>query len=263
MNNNRKLHRLTMHVEGRGGGASLERDDGGERAAALGRADFEKVVTTDVRGDVSRLLLFQLVCDIMCAETLLHENSQEVASMIGAAVELGSVADAPHGALLPLVGRDTSANLQLAVSHTLEHGNVKLALGVLSVAVDGARMVTSVSALRMDCELGAQAFCLSAQLTPKGKCAHCECFRQDAGECTAVQKAAAMPPVGRAQPGTLSHYNHRLNCQQEHARNLLLSAKIPLAEQEFSTREVLSRKVARISTQRKGCAQAVHTVFFR
>jgi len=107
----RTQHRLTLHVEGRGGGALMLSDGARELAAAPGLADFEKIATTELRGDVSRLLLFQQVCDIMCTEALLYEDSVEVATQIATAVELGSVVDAAPGSRQPLVGRGTSANL--------------------------------------------------------------------------------------------------------------------------------------------------------
>jgi len=259
----RTQHRLTLHVEGRGGGALMLSDGARELAAAPGLADFEKIATTELRGDVSRLLLFQQVCDIMCTEALLYEDSVEVATQIATAVELGSVVDAAPGSRQPLVGRGTSANLQLAVSHTLEHGSVRLALGVLCVAVDGAMLQTSVSALRMDCQHGAQTFCLTAQLTPKGHSAYSESFLQTGSECKALRGKQATPRVQKAQAGTLSHYNHRVNCQQVHSQNVLQAAKIPASELDFSTRELLSRKVSRISTPKKDGAETVHTVFFR
>jgi len=70
-------------------------------------------------------------------------------------------------------------------------------------------------------------------------------------------------PTGRAQPGTLSHRNHRLDCQEAHTCNVQDVTRTAAAEQLFYTREVLSRKVARMSTADRGGAATVYTVFVR
>ena len=187
----------------------------------------------------------------------------DVASLIGMAVFEGTVVDARPGALLPLVGRDTSAQLQLAVSHTLEHEGVAFAFGSLCVAVPEAQILTSVGALRMHCRVGDQWYVVSAQLTPSTHGTYSECHRQNDGACTRVRDAPRVNPSARAQPGTLSHRNHRLNCQETHSCNVHHVTRIAAAQQLFCTREVLSRKVARLSTAGQGGAATVHTVFFR
>jgi len=265
---NGKRHRLTLHVEGRGACSARAATDAvsaraTERAAPALPSDFEKLATCQLRGDVSRQLLVQHVCDSLCSEALLHEDSLEVAALVGATMRHGGVEDAALGARLPMPGRDTTANLDLHVSHTIEHGPVKLAFGTLSVAVPGAHIVTSVSALRVHCLLGEHSYSLSAHLTPMGPRAHSECHQQRGGECVAVRKLPRMAPGARAQPGTLSHRNHRLDCQETHSQNVLVGARMPVAEQEFCTHELLSRKVARISTRSKSDGRTVHTVFFR
>jgi len=187
---------------------------------------------------VSREQLLQLVCECVCAEAVLHEDSMEVASLIDAAMQDGSVLAAPPGTLLPLVGRETSASLQLAVTHTIEHESVKVAFCALCVAVPEALIRTSVSALRVESRVGDQQYVLTEQLTPTGCSAYSKCHWQTGGECTAVKKMPRTQRTGRAQPGTLSHRNHRLHCQEAHARNVQHAAHIPAAEQPFSTREV-------------------------
>jgi len=134
-----KNYRLKLHSEGRNDGAAR---GAGEKPPA----DFEKILTTEVRGEVSREQLVQHVCECIGAEVLLHEDSMQVVSLVGAAVQDGIVAVAQPGALLPLVGRETSAQMQLAVTHTLEHGGVSLAFGSLCVAVPEAQIHTSVGA---------------------------------------------------------------------------------------------------------------------
>ena len=249
-------YRLTLHTEGRIDGAA---GGAGEQPAA----DFEKILTTEVRGEVSREQLVQHVCECIGAQMLLHEDSTQVVSLVGAAVQHGVVAVAQPGALLPLVGRETSAQIKLAVTHALEHEGVSLAFGSLCVAVPEAQIQTSVGALRMDCRVGDQRYVLSAQLTPCSRGAYSECHRQQGGVCTRVRDAPRVQPTGRAQPGTLSHRNHRLDCQEAHARNVLHVTRTAAAEQQFCTREVLSRKVARMRTAGRGGAATVHTVFVR
>jgi len=191
---NGKRHRLTLHVEGRGACSARATTDvvsaraTTERAAPALPSDFEKLGTCQLRGDVSRQLLVQHVCDSVCSEAMLHEDSLQVAALVGAVMQHGGVEDAPPGARLPMPGRDTSANLELNVSHTIEHGPVKLAFGTLSVAVTGAHILTSVGALRVHCLLGVHTYSLSAQLTPMGPRAHSECHEQRGGECVAVRK---------------------------------------------------------------------------
>jgi len=250
-----------VHIEGREDGEACG-------TVGAGPADFETILTTELRGEVSRERLLQQVCECVCGEGVLHENSTEVASRIDAAMHEGAVLAAPPGTELPLAGRATSANLRLAVTHTVAHADVRVAFGALCVAVPAALTVpaavirTAVNAVRVESAVGDQRYVLTAQLTPAGCCAYAECYRQAGCECAAVKNTPRAPPTARAQPGTLSHRNHRLNCQEAHARNVLHAARIPLAEQAFGTREVLSRKVARLSTPGRG-AETVHTVFFR
>ena len=78
-----------------------------------------------------------------------------------------------------------------------------------------------------------------------------------------MRDAPRVQPTGRAQPGTLSHRNHRLECQEAHACNVQHVTRAAAAEQLFCTREVLSRKVARMSTADRGGAATVYTVFVR
>jgi len=255
MPGSKKRFRLTVHIEGREGGEAC----GTEGARP---ADFETILTTELRGEVSRERLLQQVCECVCGEGVLHENSTEVASRIDAAMHEGVVLAAPRGTQLPLAGRATSANLQLAVTHTVAHGDVRVAFGALCVAVPAALIHTVVNAVRVESAVGDQQYVLTAQLTPAGCCAYAECYQQAGCECAAVKNTPRALPTARAQPGTLSHRNHSFNCQEAHARNVLHAARIPVAEQAFGTREVLSRKVARLSTPGWG-AETVHTVFFR
>ena len=187
----------------------------------------------------------------------------EVASRIDVTMHKSVVLAAPPGTQLPLVGRATSANLQLAVTHTVAHEDVRVAFGALCVAVPAALIRTAVNAVRVESAVGDQQYVLTAQLTPAGCCAYAECYRQAGCECAAVKNTPRAPPTARAQPGTLSHRNHRLNCQEAHARNVLHAARIAVGRQEFAAREVLSRKVALMSTPGRGGAETVHTVFFR
>jgi len=250
-----KSYRLTLHAEGRGDSETCD--------AEGAPADFEKILCTEVCGEVSRELLVQHICDCICMQELLHEDSMQVASLIGVALHEGTVVDARPGAVLPLVGRDTSAQLQLAVSHTLDHGGVALGFGSLCVAVPEAQIHTSAKALRMDCRAGDQRYVVCAQLTPSTRGAYSECHRQKDRACTRVRDAPRVPPTERAQPGTLSHRNHRLNCQETHSCNVRHVTRVAAAQQPFCTREVLSRKVARLSTAGLPGAATVHTLFFR
>jgi len=250
-----KSYRLTLHVEGRG--------DSETRGAEGATADFEKILCTEVRGEVSREHFAPLVCDCICEEQLLHEDSMEVASLVGVALDEGTVVDAQPGAVLPLVGRDTSAKLQLAVSHTLIHGDVALGFGALCVAVPGAQIDTAAKALRMDCRVGDQRYVVSAQLTPSTRGAYSECYRQKDGACIRERVAPIVPRTQGAQPGTLSHRNHRRNCKETHSCNVQHATQVAAAQQPFCTREVLSRKVALLSTAGLRGATTVHTVFFR
>jgi len=247
--------RLTMHIEGR---EALD-------AASPGAlpADFESILTTELRGEVSREELMEHVGECLCSEGVLHEDSMEVACLLGAAMQDGTVVAESEGTLLPLVGRDTSANLQLAVSHSVAHEGVRVAFGALCVAVPAGLIRTAVTALRVDSEVGARRYVVTAQLTPAACGAYSECHRQTGGTCAAVAKAPGAQPTARMQPGTLSHRNHRLNCQEAHGRNVLHAARIAVGRQEFAAREVLSRKVALMSTPGRAAAETVHTVFFR
>jgi hypothetical protein len=240
--------RLTMHIEGR---------------EALDAADFETILTTEVRGEVSREELTEFVCGCVCSEGVLHEDSMEVACLVGAAMRDGALVAEPAGTLLPLVGRDTSAKMQLAVSHSVAHEGVRVAFGKLCVAVPAGLIRTAVTALRVDSEVGARRYAVTAQLTPALCGAYSECHWQAKGACKAVARAPRAQATARLQPGTLSHRNHRLNCQEAHGRNVQHAARIAVGRQQFAAREVLSRKVALMSTSGRGGAETVHTVFFR
>jgi len=74
----RTRFRLTMHIEGR------EAEDAASQGARP--ADFETILTTELRGEVSREELMEHVCECVCSEGVLHEDSMEVACLLGVAM---------------------------------------------------------------------------------------------------------------------------------------------------------------------------------
>jgi len=275
---------VTLHVEGR----SLAPDTPSPWAES---ADFEKVLTAELVGAVTRVGLVHSVCGWVCSEELLHEHSAAVAALIAEAVRDGAVCAAPPGTLLPLVGRDTRAQLALGVEHTLAHdaapGSVALALGSLCVALGAAgtaagaeagaeagagaavaQLRTAVPAVRIECTLGPLVFVLSAQLAPARASAYSECHLQLAGASEARHVASAAPPALRPrEPGArapLSHRCHRIECQEEHGSNVRRVARTAAAAHGFAARALLSRKVSLLSTATGDAGGAtVHTIFFR
>jgi hypothetical protein len=230
--------------------------------------DFEKVLTTELFGPVSRVDLLQHICAWVCTENLLHEHSTEVSHRIISAVRNGIVQDNTELTKIPLVGRSTSPSLMLRVDKTLVHDNVALALGSLCIAVPGDTIQTSVCAIRVDCTVEDESFRLSAQISPlKVHGLYSECFRQTRVQCASVTPPCVPMLLQHRTPGskkTLSHRTHRLNCQQVHAANVRLASKSDTAQHSFGTQEVLSRKISLLSTKTNGAAEeCIHTVFFR
>jgi len=256
-------HRVIMHVEGR------NKHDEPVTAYAQ-TADFEKVLTTELCGHVSRIQIVQRICAWICSEALLHEHSEEVAMMIQNTVQQGAVQAAAPGTKACLVGRDTSPDMWLKVDHELVMGGVALALGSLVVGFDNSCLETSVPALRIVCALDKDTFVISTHLTPVlalGSYSECHC--QKDSHCTAVRIGA---PLGPGQSGPFraqSHRDRRLQSQAEHKRDVLAHATVH-ATGDVGTgdvglvQKVLSRKVTIMtSSQGQNGLGAIHTVFFR
>jgi len=261
-------HRVIMHVEGR--------NNHEEPSTAYAQtADFEKVLTTELCGHVSRLQLVQRICGWICSEALLHEHSEDVAMMIQNTVEQGTVHAAAPGTKACLVGRDTSPDMWLKVDHELVQGGVALALGSLVVAVDNACLETSVPALRIVCALDNDTFVISTHLTPVlALASYSECHCQKDGHCTAMRVGAPLGPANSGPFRAQSHRDRRLQSQAEHKRDVLAHAA-EHATGDVGTvdkgtgdvgllQKVLSRKVTIMtSPQGQHGLGAIHTVFFR
>jgi len=257
----RNRFRVTLHAEGLNSKNVLPE-------AQPNSPDFEKVLTTELFGPVSRLDLLQHISAWVCSENLLHEHSAEVSHRIINAVRNGIVHDNAELTNIPLVGRSTSPSLMLQVEQTLLHENVALALGSLCILVPGDTIKTSVGAVRVDCTVEDESFRLSAQISPlKVHGLYSECFRQTRVQCASVTPPRVPMLLQHRAPGskkTLSHRTHRLNCQQVHAANVRLASKSDTAQHSFSTQEVLSRKISLFSTKTNGAAEeSIHTIFFR
>jgi len=256
-------HRVIMHVEGR--------NNHDEPITAYAQtADFEKVLTTELCGHVTRLQLVQRICGWICNEALLHEHSDEVAMMIQNTVQEGVVQAAAPGTKACLVGRDTSPDMWLKVDHELVMGGVALAMGSLVVGVDNACLETSVPALRIVCALDNDTFVISTHLTPvMALGSYSECHCQKDCQCTAVRVGAPLGPAYSGPFRAQSHRNRRLQSQAEHKRDVLAYAT-EHATADVGTsdvgliQKVLSRKVT-IMTSPAGQdgLGAIHTVFFR
>lgn len=252
--------RVNVHVEGR----NSANDPADAKHIT---SDFEKVLTTELFGRVSRLDLLQHMCAWVCSENLLHEHSVDVSHNIINAVRDGTVQATTCQTELPLVGHSTSASLRLSVAHTLLHENVAVAFGSLCVAVPGDTLQTSVCAIRVECTLADKCFRLSAHISPlEAHGPYSECFRQTSAQCFPVLSSFPPSPLQARVGGkkTLSHRTHRVNCQQAHAVHVGLACESDKAQHSFCTQQVLSRKVSLISTQTNNQqAETIHTVFFR
>jgi hypothetical protein len=261
MSSNVLRHRATVHVEGR--------NNYEEPVTAYAQtADFEKVLTSDLFGPVSRLELVNNICAWICLETLFHEHSEDVATRIQQAVQQGCVQAAAPGTTACLVGRDTSPDLYLNVQHELLHEGVALAIGSLAVAVDGCTIPTSVQALRIVCALDQDTFIASCHLTPifpHG--VYSECQYQSGNVMSAVRVGAPILFKESVRSQALSHRNRRLQYQADHQQDVL--AHTLATEEAVQTRDVglqhtvLSRKVTLMTSARVDKREgSLHTVFF-
>jgi len=256
MNTETARHRVTLHVEGR--------NNHDEPVTAHAQtADFEKVLTTELIGPVSRLQLLQHICGWLCSESLLHEHSEDVAMRIQNTVQEGVVHAAAPGTTEYLVGRDTSPTLRLQVKHEIVEGGVALAIGSLAVDLDACLLETSVQALRIVCAMDNDTFMISCHLTPVvPHAAYSECHCQHGCVCSAVRVGAPLLTT-QSEPGrALSHRDRRLQCQAEHRRDLLAQATVPARDYVGLEQKVLSRKVTMMSSPHDADA-VLHTVFFR
>jgi len=256
-------HRVTLHVEGR--------NNNDEPVTAHAQtADFEKVITTELIGPVSRIQLLQRICGWLCSESLLHEHSEEVAMRIQNTVQEGVVHAAAPGTTECLVGRDTSPTLRLKVHHEIVEGGVALALGSLAVHLDACLLETSVQALRIVCALDNDTFMISCHLTPViSHAAYSECHSQHGCVCSALRVGALLlstqsetTGVNTVRAYALSHRNRRLQSQAQHKRDLLSHATVPAEDCVGLEQKVLSRKVTMLSSPH-GVDAVMHTVFFR